>query len=278
MKVVFVMNHSILESIKSLPPLPKTITEIQRIYLNPDSSIADLVKVIEEDPMIIANLLKAANSPLYSFQKEISNVKQAVALFGMSMTRSIILGNSVRKLLNVDMEPYGISSENFAEISFKQATLIQSWYKKIDKEKADRLFLAALLQETGKILISSYIIQKDETISFKSEIEMSYDISTVEKSYVQETTATVTAAIFEHWSFDRDFVEMIRYSDDPMNASSDIREFSVALNIVKTIVPMNNPFGDISINLGLRKASDSGYDYEILKDCVNNILDNQRSF
>ena len=267
------MNHAILESIKSLPPLPKTIIEVQRIYANPESSIADLVKVIEDDPMIIANLLKAANSPLYSFKKDILSVAQAVALFGMNMTRSIVLGNTVRKLLNVDMEPYAASSEKFAEMSSKQAALIHNWYKKVDRQKADKLFLAAMLQETGKILIASYIIQRDETMTFRSGIEMTYNIAVVEKNYAGETTATITAAIFEHWGFESDFVDMIRYSDDPSSAPDDIKEYATALNIVKTIIPINDPLGEIPINIGLKKASDAGFNHELLEDCVNDMLD-----
>ena len=267
------MNHAILESIKSLPPLPKTIVEIQRIYANPESSIADLVKVLEDDPMIIANLLKAANSPLYSFKKDILSVTQAVALFGMNMTRSIVLGNTVRKLLNVDMEPYAASSEKFAEMSSKQAALIHNWYKKVDRQKADKLFLAAMLQETGKILIASYIIQRDETMTFRSEIEMTYNIAVVEKNYADETTATITAAIFEHWGFESDFVDMIRYSDDPSSAPDNIKEYATALNIVKTIIPINDPLGEIPINIGLKKASDAGFNHELLEDCVDEMLD-----
>lgn len=267
------MNQAIFESIKSLPPLPKTITQVQAIYANPESSIMDLVKVIEDDPMIIANLLKAANSPLYSFQKDISNVAQAVSLFGMSMTRAIVLGNSVRKLLNVDMEPYGTSSDNFADVSAKQAALIQCWYKKVDKAKADKLFLAALLQETGKILISSHIIQTNQMMTFKSEVEMSYNIAAVEKSYVGEATASVTAAIFEHWGFDNEFVEMIRHSDDPTSAPDNLKELSMALNIVKTAIPINDPLGDICINIALKKASDAGYNHEILEDCIDDMLE-----
>ncbi|MDD5202476.1 MAG: HDOD domain-containing protein, partial [Sulfurimonas sp.] len=58
------MKSSIIESIKSLPPLSKTITDINMVYASEDSSIHDLAKVVERDPMIVANLLKAANSPL----------------------------------------------------------------------------------------------------------------------------------------------------------------------------------------------------------------------
>ena len=267
------MKSSIINSIKALPPLSKTISEINRVYLDESASIADMSKVIEEDPMIIANLLKAASSPLYGFSKEIKNASQAVSLFGMSMTRSIALGNSVRKLLNVDMQPYGVTPEKFAEISSMQATLIYNWYKKINRKKAETLYLAALLQETGKILIASDIIQDDETFSFKSEIELSNNIAQVERSYVNMSTSEVTALVFTHWGFDQDMIDMIKYADNPNAAPSEVKEYSVALNIVKTIIPINKPFSEQAINFGLRRANDEMYDHEILEDSVDDMLD-----
>ena len=269
------MKSSIIDSIKSLPPLSKTIADVNAVCANEESGIADLSKAIESDPMIVANLLKAANSPLYSFGNEIINVSQAVSLFGMGMTRSIVLGNSVRKLLNVDMQPYGITSEKFAEISSLQAALMLKWYKKIDTKKADKLYLAAFLQETGKILISSDIIQEDETTSFSSEVEMSNNLALVEKSYVDVTTADITAAVFEHWGFSKEFIDMIKYADNPALAPEDVREFSTALNIVKSIIPVNKPLSEVSINIGLKKARDAGYDHELLEDAVDDILDKQ---
>lgn len=267
------MKSSIINSIKSLPPLPKTVIDMQRVCNDPNSSIHDLVKTVEHDPMIVANLLKAANSPLYSFRREINNVAQAVSLFGMSMTRSIGLGNSVRKLLNVDMEPYGISSDKFAEISSMQAALMHAWYTKIDRAKADKLFLASFLQETGKIIIASDVIQEDLATNFKADITSSIDIASVERSYVQETTATVTAAIFEHWNFDKEFVEMIEFSDNPSAAPEEIQEFSTALNIIKTVLPINDPFGEHGIAYGLKKAEEAGYDISKLQAAIDSIIE-----
>jgi len=267
------VKSSIINSIKSLPPLSKTIMDINRVYADEESSINDLAKVIEHDPMIIANLLKAANSPLYGFGREIRNAAQAVSLFGMSMTRSIALGNSVRKLLNVDMQPYGITSDKFAEISSMQATLMLNWYKKVDKNKAEKLYLAAFLQETGKILIASDIIQEDEAMSFSSEVEMSNNLAQVERSYVEVSSAEVTAKVFEHWGFDDEFIEMIKYSDNPNAAPQEIKEYATALHIVKTMIPINKPLSEQAINFGLKKANDAGYNHEILEDSVDDMLD-----
>ncbi len=267
------MKSSIIESIKSLPPLSKTITDINRVYADEEAGIGDLVKAIEPDPMIVANLLKTANSPLYGFGKEIRNVSQAVSLFGMSMTRSIALGNAVRKLLNVDMQPYGITSERFAEISAMQATLMRKWYSKIDKQKAEKLYLAAFLQETGKILISSDVIQEDEDVSFRSEVDVTNNLAQVEKMYVDVTSAEVTAKVFEHWGFDAEFVEMIQFADNPNAAPDEIKEYAMALHIVKTALAVNKPFADNSINFALRKARDAGYNHEVLEDVIDEMLD-----
>ncbi len=267
------MKSSIIDSIKSLPPLSKTIADINRVYADEESGIADLAKVIEPDPMIVANLLKAANSPLYSFAREIRNVEQAVSLFGMSMTRSIALGNSIRKLLNVDMKPYGITSERFAEISSLQAALVLNWYKKIDKQKAEKLYLAAFLQETGKILIASDIIQEDEVTPFYSEVETTGNLAMVEKSFVEVTSSEVTAEVFSHWGFDEEFINMIKYADNPAAAPEEVRELSTALHIVKTIVPINKPYSEQAINFGLKRARDAGYNHEILEDSVDDMLD-----
>jgi len=265
------LKSSIIDSIKSLPPLSKTILDVNKVYADPDSSVNDMAMAIEHDPMIIANLLKAANSALYGFAKEINNPKQAVMLFGMSMTRSIALTNAVRKLLNVDLQPYGITPERFAEVSELQANLIMQWYKKIDKSQADKLYLAAFLQETGKILIASEVIEDDETTSFSSEVELSNNISQVEKMYVGVTTAEVTAKVFEHWSFDDEFVAMILHSENPSNAPKEIQEYAFALNIVRTIMPINNPLSEVAINFGLKKAKDAGYDTEILSEAIEDI-------
>ena len=267
------LKNSIINSIKALPPLSKTIMDINRVYTDEKSSVGDLAKIIEHDPMIIANLLKAANSPLYGFSKDIRNAVQAVSLFGMSMTRSIALGNSVRKLLNVDMQPYGISSEKFAEISSQQATLILNWYKKVDRKKAEKLYLAAFLQETGKILIASDVIQENEAMSFSSEVEMSNNLAQVEKMYVEVTSSEVTAKVFEHWGFDEEFIDMIKYADNPNAAPDEIKEYSKALNIVKTVIPINKPLSEQAINFGLKKANDAGYDHEVLEDSIDDMLD-----
>jgi len=245
------MLNDIVDRIRSLPPLPRSFQKINAICDNPDSSINELAKTIETDPMLVANLLKIANSPLYNFHREIKSVLQAISLFGMSSTRSLVTSISVKKLLGVDMEPYGVTPEEFVAISTIQSALISKWYKKINPVGADDLFLAALLQDTGKIMIADEVVRNDEVYQFKSEIEMSHDIASVEKMYVGVTSAEVTAEIFNHWGFSDKMVKIIQFSDHYEEAG-DFREYAKILKILKTAVPINSPLSENSINRAVK--------------------------
>ena len=268
------MLENIKERIKTLPPLPKSFHEINAICGNENGTINQLAKVIETDPMLVANLLKVANSPLYSFRREIRSVLQAISLFGMSTTRALTTDISIKKLLNVDIEPYGIIPEDFVQISALQSCLMREWYIKVDSKKLDILFLSALLQETGKILIADEIVKEDEVMPFKSEIESAINIAEVEKSFVGTTTATVTSKIFEHWGFDETMVEAIAFADSVEEAPDHIRDYALALKIVKTAVPMNSPLTERSVTISLNLVRKEGLNEDIFANAIEKIIEN----
>jgi len=263
------MLHEIAERIKSLPPLPKSFQQITTICKNPESSVNDLARAIEEDPMLVANLLKVANSPLYGFRREIKSVLQATSLFGMATTRSLVTDMSIKKLLNVDMAPYNVTPETFAQICGWQSALMMQWYKKVDPSKLEILFLSALLQETGKILIADEIMKNDETFQFKGEIENSINISSVEKTFVGISSSEITALIFEHWKFAPLIVEAIRFSDAYETAPDDVRPYALALKVVKTAIPLNSPLSERSLTLALNLIQKEGLNEGLFTQAVD---------
>ena len=85
--------ESIISTIKSLPPLPKSVVEIQKLYVSGDPDIHLLVKIIEADPILTSDILAEANSPLHSFSKKIIAVQQVITLLGTSAIRSLALAS-----------------------------------------------------------------------------------------------------------------------------------------------------------------------------------------
>ena len=251
------MNDALLSKIRSLPPLPETVMELQKVCSNPDASLADLAKIIEKDPMVTANLIKAANSPFYGFSREIASVAQAVSLFGMSTVKGIAMSNSVANALKIDLAPYGIKPSRFAELSSMQNALLQKWKPSGDKKIMDTLITASFLQETGKVIISQEVIRLEKTNEFKEKIQTGV-MSEVEMEYVSETTASTTAAIFEFWRFEESVIDAIKASDEPLKAEGDVRFCASVLNVLKCVVDTLAPFSDTAIELANKRASQYG--------------------
>lgn len=261
------MLDAMISKIKTLPPLPKSFHEINAVCSHEDPNVNELARVIEKDPMLVANLLKIANSPLYCFTHEIKTVLQAVSLFGMTATRSFCTSISAKQLLKIDIEPYGVTPEEFAAISNSQGALANAWYSKINLPKKDLLFLCALMQEVGKIFIADEVVRNNETTQFKSEIEMCMSVEQVEKSFTNVVTAEVTAAIFEHWKFDEEMVDAIRLSRNPVNSGIKNQE-AIALFVIRKALPVNAPFSERSVNVALNVLERTDLDVNIFKNTL----------
>ena len=217
------MNESIIKKIKSLPPLPKSVMEIQRITSDPNGSIADLIKVVKEDPMLTANLLKAANSPLYGFSRQIKTVDQAVSLFGMSTVKGFAISSAVRNSMKIDLGAYGVSEEQFSEVSQKQNALIVNWYKR-ERSRLDVLSTASFLIEIGAVVISAVLVAEGLADEFRAKLKQGIEREKLERDYVGTDTIDVTAEIFNHWKFAPELVDYIKY----VNKQSKTRNIRIS--------------------------------------------------
>jgi len=232
------MNEKILKQIKSLPPLPQSVMEVQRITNDPDSSLKDLAKVIKEDPMLTANLLKAANSPLYGFTREIKNVDQAVSLFGMSTVKGFAISFAIRNSLKFDLSAYGITEQQFHDVSIKRNALGYNWYR-LKREKLDIISTDSFLIDIGAVIISLILISEEKDEEFRKRLsqENRYHL---EKEFIGATTPEITAALFKHWHFGDDLIIPMEYIDNPLKAPK-YNECSASLDVLRTAVDLLNP-------------------------------------
>ena len=227
------ISDVILKQIKNLPPLPKSVLEVQKVTNDPDASIKDLVNVIKNDPLITANLLKAANSPLYGFTRQIKTIDQAVSLFGMSTVKGFVISFAVRNALKFDLSAYGITESRFHDVSIKRNALALNWYKK-ERSKLDIIATDSFLIDIGAVVISLVLNSEGLVEDFKNKLnfENRYEL---EKKYVGVTTSDVTAEIFKHWHFSKDLVEPMRNIDLP-EKSAEYVEYAASLKVLREAV------------------------------------------
>ena len=260
------MTNNILSHIKNLPPLPETVLKVQKITADPNASIKDLVNVIKDDPMITANLIKAANSPLYGFSKQIKTVDHAVSLFGMATVKGFVISFTIRNTLKFDLSAYGISENQFHTVSTNRNALAINWYR-LKRDKLDVISTDSFLIDIGAVVISLYLNSKGKANEFKSKLtkENRYEL---EKEFVGMTTPEVTAEIFKHWNFAQELIDPILYIDNPNN------EYSKVMDVLRTLIDLLDPDNEKNIQKGLDKAQNYNLDVDALKVAIDLIKGN----
>lgn len=241
------MQAELLKKIKQLPPLPESAMQIEAVYQNPNSTFEDMVKILEKDPLLTASILKAANSPLYGFSREINSIAQAVGLFGMGTVRGFALASIVKKSFTLNLAPYGISNDQFSALSKTQHALVTNWYLRKDPKLLGILSPAAFLVEIGKVLIAQYTLAEGKEEALREKITALNDVEAAEREVCETETAEVSATIFEHWQFEPQLIDTIRYCTAPTNIEGDPTASQV-LQVVRTAIMIDGSMSDESID------------------------------
>jgi len=78
--------------IHSIPALPSVLKELNEHLSQSEPDINRMVHLMQMDAGLSMRLLRIANSSFYGFQREISNLEQAVVLLGLSELTNLING------------------------------------------------------------------------------------------------------------------------------------------------------------------------------------------
>jgi HD-like signal output (HDOD) protein len=133
--------------VEQLPAMPHSALAVLQI----DNDLAkvninDLVRPIEADPGLVAQVLKFLNSSYFGFQSTISNVKQGIALVGIRVVKNFVLWKAVFSLIpktkGAEFDVSGLWQDSLRRAMFARFLLME--LKKGDPEMA---FAGALLQD-----------------------------------------------------------------------------------------------------------------------------------
>lgn len=264
------MTDDILKKIKQLPPLPESAMQIEAVYQDPDSSFNDMVKILEKDPLLTADILKAANSPLYGFSREINAISQAVGLFGMGTVRGFALASIVKKSFALDLSPYGIDNDMFSALSKKQHGLMTAWCLRKENKLLGILSPAAFLVEIGKVLIAQTIIAESSQEAFRDALTELQDVEAAERKVTGVDTPEVSATIFKHWRFEEGLVDVIANCQNPEQAEPEDQRAAQILHVVRIAVPINGVITEASVEAAKELINKYALDMESFDKALEN--------
>ena len=80
-----------------LPSLPHIVVRLLNASMDDDSSMRELSALIIRDPALAAQILRLANSPLYSGRGHVSSIESAVVKLGVKAVRCLAITLSIHQ-------------------------------------------------------------------------------------------------------------------------------------------------------------------------------------
>ena len=268
------MNDILSKKIDSLPPLPKTIIDLEEFKKSSNKDLDTLLTIIEQDPLIVATLLKVANSAMFGFNNKVETASRALHLLGINFTLSIAFGSAIKNAFDTDLDAYGINADGFLRIANMSSNLLSTWLGRVDNELKEELLLPVFLLETGRFVLSSVAVEDGKKDDFFTDISADpLNISNIEREYFKVTSTEVTSSIFKYWNLSESLTQMIEFTNNLDNCPSKYKKEAQILNVIKTICNVCDPMADKFVEAGIEKAAEFGLDTRSLEKAIEKMQD-----
>ncbi|HTY11238.1 MAG TPA: HDOD domain-containing protein [Bacteroidota bacterium] len=209
-----------IDEINEIVPFPAVITEILTALSKDDVSTGKITRLIEADPALTANILRAANAPYYGIRGYVKNVTSAIALVGLDETSRLLLAYHMKqRLIFLNMQQWG-NLESLWKHSISTAALARVIASRFKFKTGEKEFTAGLLHDMGKLVLIQYF---PDSLSVTRSMIKELGMRDVEAE--RQTLAISHTEIGGHlgtkWAIPPEFVEVMQSHHEAAEATVD---------------------------------------------------------
>ncbi|MCX7913987.1 MAG: HDOD domain-containing protein [Thermodesulfovibrionales bacterium] len=203
----------------NLPLLsPTAIRLIETISQN-NTSISDIVAIIEEDPSLTVRLLRFANSPFYRITSPITTINDAILRIGLNQLRLMALSLSIKDTF--PLSKYGpMDYEQFWKISLYQALFARRLAQTLGNCNPDEAFVAGLISEIGLLIFFDLFI-KDKDMDIQLNLYPFEELLDFEEKRYGVNHRKIGEAALRYWRLPEAIVVCQRF-----NRNTDVEQLT----------------------------------------------------
>ncbi|HEX2874711.1 MAG TPA: HDOD domain-containing protein [Polyangiaceae bacterium] len=211
---------SMCGDVSLLPAAPTTYLAISKALGNPNTGIADVVRIVEREPTLCAKVLQLANSAFFGLPRAVSNVSQAATYLGTLALRDLSLAMETMASLQsgraaLPAESYRAFQTNALAVGL----LGRRWFGS-DRRKADDAFVAGMLRDMGHLVLA--------TRPSHGEADA-------------EQHAALSAYLLGLWGIPHAVLETVAFHEHPERVEHDGLEVVDVVHVADTLVSRLSP-------------------------------------
>ena len=221
-----------------LPSPPKIYKALTDALNSEQSSASQIAEIVQQDPALVAKVLKMVNSAFFGLQREISNIGEAVSILGVRTLRGLALSGHLACLYPQNPQWAAFSFDKVNERALMVARLAAQITKDMRANNGiqDQAFLAGLLHDIGTLFIASR-----DPVRYLDVMTLSgaknASICAVEKKMLGFFHGEIGAYLMAHWGLPPQVIEAVLLHHTPHLCGD--RGFSplTAVHIADALIP-----------------------------------------
>ena len=182
--------------------LPSRLVELDNQLKDPETDIAGILALIQQDPVLSVEVLKLCNSPAFRrSQKEITSLQQAVVQLGREQIRQMVTTCMVREMMDIKPIYFRRFGAQIWRHSQQVAWLAEQF---APKQQAEDAFLIALVHDVGKMAIFKMLLD-----AFARSEQGEQPCSSLFRQVMTARSLTLSALLAQCWNLPETITETL---------------------------------------------------------------------
>ncbi|HSV74878.1 MAG TPA: HDOD domain-containing protein [Chthonomonadales bacterium] len=210
----------LVASVKELPPLPATAVRLMEMTSDSTASARDIGDLIGSDVAMTTRVLRIANSAFYGMPRSVQTVRDAVLILGMRAVRSLAIAAAASDTLQMESAGYRMGQGELWKHSLHTAMLAQMVASRTGAAPGDEAFVAGLLHDVGKVVLSVYVSAQFDAIEALAELD-GIQFTQAERGVLGFDHAEVGARVADRWNLPQVLCEAVGGHHGPFDGGKD---------------------------------------------------------
>lgn len=202
--------------ISTLPPAPRVVGDLLARLEDPNVDLREIAELVSRDPVLVAKMLRMANSSYYGVSGTIGNADDAIKLLGLNQVQVIVITCSVASAFSPIK---GFSLTDFWRKSFLVALIARALAARAGLNSG-LAFTAGLMHAIGQLLIHSGFPQAGAELEVVADEGDFSARRAAEEEVLGTDHCQIGAELARRWNFPTAITEAIESYAQPAAAGA----------------------------------------------------------
>lgn len=208
------IHMQLLELAEGVRPLPTTVVRLASLVADEECDLEHVDAVLREDPAVVADLLKEANSAASAPVNPIVTARAALTRLGLARVLAIAVSFGMGGQMDDPLVAYQLPSGALQSHMTRSSYVAEAIRALSPGAAGPEVVTAALLHHVGQLVLDKFLDAK----FFSLALEHGIPIVEAERELTEVDHAELGALMLEAWDIPTQITEAVRHHHTPWMA------------------------------------------------------------